>query len=112
GAHRRELLSDPDPEEAAGWTRAAGVALVTMAPELPGALAVAAGLVERGVVVSAGHSDATVEQAVAAADAGFSMVTHLFNAMAPMHHRAPGLAGLALADPRLAAGLIADGVHV
>jgi N-acetylglucosamine-6-phosphate deacetylase len=71
-----------------------------------------AGLAARGVVVAAGHSEATAEEAAAAVDAGVRMVTHLFNAMAPMHHRAPGLAGVALADRRLVAGVIADGIHV
>jgi N-acetylglucosamine-6-phosphate deacetylase len=65
-----------------------------------------------GITVSIGHSDATVEAARAAADAGASMVTHLFNAMSPLTHRAPGLVGAALDDGRLWCGLIADGHHV
>ena len=69
-------------------------------------------LVERGVVVSLGHSLATAAQATAAVDAGARWVTHLFNAMAPLHHREPGLAGVALTDERLHVGLIADGIHV
>jgi N-acetylglucosamine-6-phosphate deacetylase len=112
GAHQRALLVAPDDTEAGEWSRETGVALVTLAPELPGATAVIAGLVGRGVVVSAGHSDATAEKATTAVDAGVRMVTHLFNAMAPMHHRAPGLAGVALADERLFAGVIADGLHL
>ena len=112
GAHRTDLLTPPDEAEAAGWSRASGVAMVTLAPELAGAAGVVAGLAARGVVVSAGHSDATTEEATAAVDAGVRMVTHLFNAMAPLHHRAPGLAGVALADPRVTAGVIADGLHL
>jgi N-acetylglucosamine-6-phosphate deacetylase len=112
GAHRTDLLVEPDEAEAATWSRAGGVAMVTLAPELPGAGAVVAGLAARGVVVAAGHSDATAEEADAAVDVGVRMVTHLFNAMAPMHHRAPGLAGVALADRRVFAGLIADGIHL
>ena len=67
--------------------------MVTLAPELPGALDVVAALLSRGVVVSAGHSNATFEQAQAGFDAGIRFVTHLFNAMAPLDHRDPGLAG-------------------
>ena len=98
--------------EVAGWSPEAGVALVTLAPELPGALDLVRALAGRGVVVSAGHSSATAAQAEAAIDAGVRYVTHLFNAMAPLHHREPGLAGVALTDDGVAAGLIADGIHV
>lgn len=112
GAHPAEHLRRPDPAAVDGWSRDTGVALVTLAPELPGALGLVRTLAERGVVVSLGHSGATVEQARAAVDAGARSVTHLFNAMGPLHHRAPGLAGVALTDDRVAVGLIADGVHV
>jgi len=64
------------------------------------------------VVVSLGHTPATAERATAAVDAGATWVTHLFNAMGPLHHREPGLAGVALADERLHVGLIPDGIHV
>jgi N-acetylglucosamine-6-phosphate deacetylase len=83
-----------------------------MAPELPGALEVIAGLAARGVVVSLGHTAATADEARAAIDAGARWVTHLFNAMAPLHHREPGLAGVALSDERVHVGLIPDGIHV
>jgi N-acetylglucosamine-6-phosphate deacetylase len=96
----------------AGWSRNAGVALVTMAPELPGALEVIEHLVAQRVVVSIGHSSATAAQATAAVDAGARWVTHLHNGMVPLHHRDPGLIGVALSDERLHVGLIADGVHV
>jgi N-acetylglucosamine-6-phosphate deacetylase len=86
--------------------------LVTLAPELPGALELVARLVERGVVVALGHSDATFAQAIAAVAAGARMVTHTFNAMSPLHHREPGLVGAALLEARLVAEVIADGVHV
>ena len=85
---------------------------MTLAPELPGALDVVRTLVARGVTVAAGHSSATAAQASAALDAGVTYVTHLFNAMAPLHHREPGLAGVALTDERVRVGLIADGIHV
>ena len=112
GAHDPRLLCAPDPVRTAGWSRDAGVALVTLAPELPGALELVEALVARGVVVSAGHTGATATEARAAMDAGVTWVTHLWNAMAPLHHREPGLVGTALGDGRLHAGLIADGIHV
>lgn len=112
GAHREALLRSPSLAEVAGWSPSAGVAVVTLAPELPGADAVQAALVERGVVVSLGHTAATAAQATAAIDAGARWVTHLFNGMTPFHHREPGLAGVALSDPRVHVGLIADGIHV
>jgi N-acetylglucosamine-6-phosphate deacetylase len=84
----------------------------TLAPERPGGIAAVRRLAEAGVLVSIGHSDATAAQAEAATDAGARLVTHLFNAMRPLHHREPGLVGQALADPRLTSGLIADLHHV
>ncbi len=112
GAHPAALLRSPSLDAIGGWSREGGIAVVTIAPDLPGALDAISALVERGVVVSLGHSPATAEQAAAAVDAGARWVTHLFNAMAPLHHREPGLAGVALTDERLHVGLIPDGVHV
>jgi N-acetylglucosamine-6-phosphate deacetylase len=112
GAHRPAYLTEPSLEVAAGWSRDAGVSMVTLAPELPGALDVVRALVARGVNVAAGHSGATFDEGLAAVAEGVSFVTHLFNAMASLHHRSPGLAGLALIEPRLRFGIIADGVHV
>ena len=91
--------------------RRRGRVLVTIAPELapPGAFAA---LVAAGVVVAAGHSDATWEQARAAFDAGITGATHLFNAMSPLQSRAPGLVGAVLDDDRVTAGIIVDGHHV
>jgi N-acetylglucosamine-6-phosphate deacetylase len=110
GAHPRQWLRAIDLE----WlTRLPeSVSVVTLAPELDGAPEAIAALARRGVLVSLGHSTATYDQAVAATDAGARLVTHLFNAMAPLHHREPGLVGAALADERLAVSLIADLVHV
>jgi len=88
------------------------VRLVTLAPEADPGFAATRALVELGIVVSLGHSTVDYEGARAAADAGARMVTHLFNGMAPMHHRAPGLAGAAFDDARLVPSLIADSVHV
>ena len=112
GAHPADRLRPPSLPAIAGWSRAAGVALVTLAPDLDGALPVISELVARGVVVSLGHTPATVEQAIAGIEAGATWVTHLFNAMAALHHREPGLPGVALTDERLHVGLIPDGIHV
>ena len=109
GAHDRRWVTDPVDE---GWSAGGGVALVTLAPELPGALDLVRALVSRGVVVAVGHTDATLDEVAAAVDAGASLVTHLFNAMAPLHHRDPGPVGAALTDDRLRVGIIVDGVHV
>ena len=112
GAHDVAHLRAPDKRSVADWSPASGVRLVTLAPELPGALDVITHLVSRGVVVSAGHSSATAEEARRGFDAGISYATHLFNAMPPLDHRAPGLAGAALADERVTVGMIVDGHHV
>jgi N-acetylglucosamine-6-phosphate deacetylase len=112
GAHPEALLRPPTLGAIERWTREAGVVLVTIAPDLPGSLEVIDALAGRGVVVSLGHTPATAQQAEAGVDAGARWVTHLFNAMASLHHREPGLAGVALADDRLHVGLIPDGLHV
>ena len=112
GAHRVEHLQPVTAETMARWSRSTGVALVTLAPELPGALAAVAELRDRGVVVAGGHTEADATVAAAATEAGMTLVTHLFNAMTPMGHRNPNLAGYVLGSDRLAAGLIVDGVHV
>ncbi|MGE5133885.1 MAG: N-acetylglucosamine-6-phosphate deacetylase [Gemmatimonadota bacterium] len=114
GAHNPAWLTAPAPA-AVGELLAAGsgvLRLVTLAPELDGGLAAVRQLAAAGTVVSVGHSDATAAQVAAAADAGARMVTHLYNAQRPLHHREPGVVGQALADPRLTSGLIADLVHV
>ena len=89
-----------------------GLRLITIAPELPGAIELIAWLDARGVAVSMGHSAATVEEAQAGYAAGGTSTTHLFNAMGGIDHRAPGLAVAALIDDDAYAELIADGVHV
>lgn len=86
--------------------------MLTLAPELEGGLEAVRRLAGAGVLVSAGHSGATYDEGMAAFDAGVRFATHLFNRMPPLHHRTPGLAGAVLDDPRVAAGIIADGVHV
>jgi N-acetylglucosamine-6-phosphate deacetylase len=86
--------------------------MITLAPELDGALGAVAGLSARGVAVSLGHTDASLEQAQAAVAAGARMFTHTFNAMAPLNHRHPGAAAAAMLPSRAWAAVIADGVHV
>ncbi len=88
------------------------VRIVTLAPEADPDLAGTRMLAAAGVVVAIGHSTATYDEARAAASAGATLVTHLFNGMAPFNHREPGLAGAALDDARLTPSLIADLVHV
>lgn len=112
GAHAAHRLRPPEPSVYAGWSRDAGVAIVTLAPELPGAIDAVRALTAAGVVVSIGHTDASTVEINAAIDAGARMVTHLFNAMPGLGHREPGPVGVALGDQRLVAGLIVDGLHV
>jgi N-acetylglucosamine-6-phosphate deacetylase len=112
GAHDPATLRYPSVEAVAGWSPETGIRVASLAPELPGALDVVRALVANGVVVSAGHSAATHDEAAAGFDAGIRMVTHLFNAMAPLDRREPGLVGAALADERVTVCLIPDGLHV
>ena len=112
GAHPLELLRQPEHGLIDGWSRANGVLLATLAPELPGALELITALTGRGVVVSIGHTDCTAEQFAAGVAAGAAYVTHLFNAMRPFVHRDPGPIGATLADDGVVAGLICDGIHV
>jgi N-acetylglucosamine-6-phosphate deacetylase len=111
GAHLRAFLTNPTPEQV-DVIVAARPRLVTLAPELPGALAAVARLHQAGIVVSAGHTGADFEQGRRAITAGVRFGTHLYNAMPPVHHRRPGIALALLLDPRVTVGLIADGEHV
>ncbi len=86
--------------------------LITLAPELAGAIAAIDRLTSRGVVVSIGHTNATLEEANAGIAAGARMFTHLFNAMRPLNHRDPGVIAASLAPSRALAAIIPDGVHV
>jgi N-acetylglucosamine-6-phosphate deacetylase len=88
------------------------IRLVTLAPELPGALDLIAYLVKEGIAVNAGHSDATYEEMLTAMRAGLSRVAHLFNGMSPFNHRLPGVAGAALDQAGLYAEIVLDGIHV
>lgn len=110
GAHDRDNLALPDPHVADAWAESGVVAMVTIAPELPGAYETARILADRGVVVTAGHTGATYEEAMAAFAGPWSAATHLYNQMSPLHHRDPGVVGAVL-DSGVPAGLIADGLH-
>jgi N-acetylglucosamine-6-phosphate deacetylase len=111
GAHHREHLTDPAPEKIDAFVRARP-RMVTLAPELPGALAAIERLHGAGILVSAGHTGADFEQGRKAIAAGVRFGTHIYNQMPPVHHRNPGIALALLLDPRVTVGLIADGVHV
>ena len=88
------------------------VRMMTLAPELPGAVELIAALKTRGVVTCAAHSQACAADVHAAADAGLTQITHLFNAQSPLHHREPGVPGAGLADGRIIVQVIADGIHL
>ncbi len=113
GAHPEELLRDPaDLTEDELAPLLEGLRLITIAPELPGALELIKRLVESGVQVSLGHSAATTAESRAGYAAGAASATHLLNAMSGLDHRAPGLAVEALLDDDVWVELIADGQHV
>ncbi len=114
GAHNPNYLRSPVLASLQYYSRFAGrdlVQIITLAPELPGALDLVRRFRESRIVVSAGHSTATYDQAVAGFKAGITYGTHLFNAMSPLAQREPGLVG-ALLSSDVPCGLIADGIHV
>jgi N-acetylglucosamine-6-phosphate deacetylase len=94
-------------EAAEGWIR-----LLTFAPEVPGAMVCIERLVEAGIIPAIGHSDATFDEVARAVQLGLCHATHTFNAMSPLHHRAPGVVGAVLYFEEIVAQLIADGVHI
>lgn len=95
------------------WQAARGhVKLITIAPEVEGALELISEAAKRGVTVSIGHSDATLQQARAGVAAGARHATHTFNAMRPLSHRDPGILALVLTDEQITADIILDGIHV
>ncbi|WP_213814399.1 N-acetylglucosamine-6-phosphate deacetylase [Glaciihabitans sp. dw_435] len=114
GAHNPALLRTPDLAEVKRLIAIGGgtVRMLTIAPELPGAEPVIRWLVANGVTVALGHSDADATTTRSAIGWGATVVTHLFNGMKPLHHREPGLAGVALVDDRVTVELILDGHHV
>lgn len=112
GAHDASHVVPPDVDLLAHLLDLGPVRMLTLAPELEGARELMTLARNRGVAVSAGHSDASFELAYEAFDREAASVTHLFNAMSRMHHRHPGIPGAAFAHPRVVCGLIADGLHV
>ncbi|GHB16141.1 MULTISPECIES: N-acetylglucosamine-6-phosphate deacetylase [Streptomyces] len=114
GAHSEGLLRHPDPAEVRKLLDAArGTAkMVTLATELPGGIESVRLLAEHGVIAAIGHTDATYEQTVEAIGAGATVATHLFNAMPPLGHRAPGPIAALLEGERITVELINDGTHL
>jgi len=114
GAHNESFLIDPTPSAVSALLEAGSGVLrqITIAPELPGAIEAVRRFVEAGVVVAVGHTVCSHDQARAAFDAGATLLTHAFNAMPGIHHRAPGPIAAAVADDRVTLELILDGVHV
>jgi N-acetylglucosamine-6-phosphate deacetylase len=113
GAQPEEHIVDPDVTLFKRWQEMAEnqIKLVTLAPEQPNGLDLAAHLRETGVVASIGHSDATYDQIDEAIQAGTTHVTHLYNGMRGLHHREPGVLGAAYLRDELYVELIADGIH-
>lgn len=112
GAQDPAHIRPPDAGEAVRLLDTGVVRLVALAPEIPGSAAVIGACRERGVTVSAGHTEAGYDDMVAAVAAGVRHVTHTYNAMGGLGHREPGAVGAALALPELRCEVIADGIHV
>jgi N-acetylglucosamine-6-phosphate deacetylase len=114
GAQNDRHLRDVSMEELTGLVElgAGTIRMITLAPELPGALAAIKYLVSQGVVAAVGHTDGTYAQTRAAIDAGATVGTHVFNGMRPPHHREPGPAYALLGSPDVICELVADGVHL
>ncbi|ANF31415.1 N-acetylglucosamine-6-phosphate deacetylase [Leifsonia xyli] len=114
GAHEPALLRPSTPADVESLLAAADGTLrqITIAPELPGGMDAVRAFSAVGVAVAVGHTDATYEQALAAFDAGASILTHAFNAMPGLHHRAPGPVAAAARTPGVTLEIVNDGVHV
>lgn len=112
GAHPLEHLRDGEDAATRALLDLPRVRVITLAPEVHGARVYAREAIARGIVVAAGHTGASLEQARDAIDDGITLATHLFNAMTPVHHRAPGAVLAYLLDPRARFTFIADGVHL
>jgi N-acetylglucosamine-6-phosphate deacetylase len=114
GAQNVEFARDPDVGELEELVEASGgnIKRVTLAPELPGALGYIKRAKELGIVVAAGHTNATYEEAVAGFEAGVTICNHLFNGMRPFHHRDPGIIGACLVRDDVYAEVIADLIHL
>jgi len=112
GAQPAIHLRDPEPAMYQSWFKSGKIRLMTVAPELEGAINLIKYGVKQGVEFAVGHSVASYEVMQEAFDSGLRQATHTFNGMNPLHHRHPGVVGTVLADDRVFAQVIADGVHV
>lgn len=112
GAHDPTTLRDPDRAELTRLLAGGAVAMVTLAPERDGALSAIRQVVGSGALAAVGHTDASYAQTKQAIDAGARVATHLFNAMAPVHHREPGPVVALTEDPGVTLELVTDGRHV
>lgn len=112
GAHNGAYLIEPTRAVIEELLSAGSVRQITLAPELPGALDAISQLVDAGVAVALGHTEANYEQAAAAFDRGATLLTHGFNAMPGIHHRVPGPIVAAFDDERVTIEIVLDGVHV
>jgi N-acetylglucosamine-6-phosphate deacetylase len=114
GVHPPDAIARPSAEALAQFREAADglIKIVTVAPELPGALELIASAVAEGLVLAVGHTDADYDQTRAAFKAGARHAVHFYNAMRPFTHRDPGVIGAVLTEPEMTAEVIADGVHV
>jgi len=106
------LIRTPGENEIQKYMASGVVKLIALAPEVEENAPLIRACVEHGITVSAGHTDATYEEMVAAVNAGVSQVTHCFNAMRPLNHRQPGTVGAALTLDKIRCELIADNIHI
>lgn len=111
GAQREDCIIKPD-LDILRYLLSSNLKIMTLAPELEGAFELIKYLVKNNVIVSAGHTDATLDITKKAKELGLSNITHLFNGMRPLHHREPGIVGTALIEDELSVELIADGFHL
>ncbi len=112
GAHQLSLLRDPNPQEVARLCQVGKVVMVTLAVEREGGQEAVKWMSENGVIAAPGHTDASYDQASQAFSNGAKVITHLFNAMRPIHHRDPGPIMAALNTDGVVVELIADGIHL
>jgi N-acetylglucosamine-6-phosphate deacetylase len=112
GAQLPSMIRNPDEEEYQTWFSTGIVKIITCAPELNGCNEFIKQAVDNGIRISIGHSQATYQQVIQAADLGASQATHIFNGMQGLHHRDPGTVGGILDDDRMVAQVICDGVHL
>jgi N-acetylglucosamine-6-phosphate deacetylase len=114
GAQSPDEIQVPNIALVESWQKLANNAIkvVTLAPELPGAIELITALKRMGIIVSVGHTNANYAQTLAAINAGCTQATHLFNAMSGLHHREPGAAGALLLAEAVSVELIVDGVHL